>query len=124
MGSNLFQFQIRNLCISYRDSPDSTVFAHQKNRTIAKRTNWGLEYSRVQNRHIPMFINFWNFFQGLQSYYGLKRLKVYYVSLDISWGYVYSFCQIFQRLRLFKGLCLFRTLEYSNCNLIKALEPL
>ena len=31
-------------------------------------------YSRVRNKHTPMFINFWNFFQGLRSYYGLKRL--------------------------------------------------
>ena len=28
-------------------------------------------------------------------------------------GYAYSFCQIFQRPRLFKGLHLFRTLEYQ-----------
>ena len=60
-----------------------------------------------------MFINFWNFFQGLQSYYGLKGLKFYYISLHILRGYVYSFCQIFQRLCLFKGLRLFRTLEYG-----------
>ena len=32
-------------------------------------------YSRVQNKHNPTFIIFWKFFQGLQSYYGLKRLK-------------------------------------------------
>ena len=69
-------------------------------------------YSRVRNKHSPTFINFLNFFQGLRSYYGLKRLKFYYISLHILRGYVYSFCQIFQRLRLFKGLRLFRTLEY------------
>jgi hypothetical protein len=57
------------------------------------------------------FINFWNFFQGLRSYYGLKRLKLYYINLHILRGYVHCFCQIFQRLRLFKGLRLFRTLE-------------
>ena len=61
-------------------------------------------YSKVWNKHTPMFINFWNFFQGLRSYYGLKRLRFYYISLHILRGYVYSFCQIFQRLRLFKGL--------------------
>ena len=71
-------------------------------------------YSRVCNKYSPTFINFWNFFQGLRSYYGLKRLTFYYISLNILRGYVYSFCQIFQRLRLFKVLCLFRTLEYSK----------
>ena len=49
-----------------------------------------MEYSRVQNKHTPTFINFWNFFQGLWYYYELKRLKFYYISLQI-----------------FKGLCLF-----------------
>ena len=71
-------------------------------------------YCRVQNKRIPSFINFWNFIQGLQSYCGLKSLKFYYISLHILSGYVYSFCQIFQRLRLFKELRLFRTLEYKN----------
>ena len=68
-------------------------------------------YSRVRNKRTPTFIKFWNFFQGLWSYYGLKRLQFYYISLHILRGYVYYFCQIFQRLRLFKGLRLFRTLE-------------
>ena len=69
-------------------------------------------YSRVRNKHTPTFINFWNFFQGVRSYSGLKRLSFYYISLHILRGYVYSFCQIFQRLCLFKGLRLFQTLEY------------
>ena len=51
------------------------------------------------------------FSKGLQSYYGLERLKFYYISLHILMGYVYSFCKIFHRLRLFKGLRLFWTLE-------------
>ena len=38
----------------------------------------------------------------------------YYISLQILRDYVYFFCQIFQRLRLFKGLRLFQTLEYHN----------
>ena len=41
----------------------------------------------------------------------VKRLTFYYISLHILRGYVYSFCQIFQRLRLFKGLRLFQSLE-------------
>ena len=81
---------------------------------------WIFLYSRVRNKHSPTFINFWNFFQGLWSYYGLKRLKFYYISLHILRGYVYSFCQIFQRLRLFKGLRLFRTLEQSWFDLINS----
>ena len=51
-----------------------------------------------------MFINFVNFFKGLWSYYGLKRFEFYYITLHILRGYVYSFCQIFQILHLFKGL--------------------
>ena len=35
------------------------------------------------------------FFQGLRSYYGLKRLQLYYISLHILRGYIYSICQIF-----------------------------
>ena len=45
------------------------------------------DYSRVRNKHTPTFINFWNFFQGLPSYCGLKRLKFYYISLHILRGY-------------------------------------
>ena len=71
-----------------------------------------LDYSRVQNKRTPTFINFWNIFQGLRSYYGLKRHKFYYISLHILRGYVYSFCQIFQKLCLFKRLCQFQILEY------------
>ena len=54
------------------------------------------------NVHLRLLI-FGIFFQGLQSYYRLKRLKFYYISLHILRGYVYSFCQNFQRLYLFKG---------------------
>jgi hypothetical protein len=61
-------------------------------------------YSRVRNKHTPTFINFWIFLQGLWSYYGLNRLKFYNIRLHILKGYVYSFCQIFQRLCLFKGV--------------------
>ena len=74
-------------------------------------------YSRVWNKHTPTFINFLNFFQGLQSYYGLKRLKFYYTRLHILRGYVYHLFQIFQRLRLFKVLRLFWTLEYVQARL-------
>ena len=48
-------------------------------------------YSRVSNKRIPTFINFWNFFQGLWSYYGLKRLKFYYISLRVLRGYIHFF---------------------------------
>ena len=41
------------------------------------------DYFRVWNKHAPTFINFWNFFQELWSYYGLKRLKFYYISVHI-----------------------------------------
>ena len=68
-------------------------------------------YSRVRNKHSLMLINFLTFFQGLWPYSGLHR--AYFISISIRYkcGYSYSFCQIFQELWLFKGLCLFRTLE-------------
>ena len=64
-----------------------------------------------------MFINFWifpPFFLCLSiknsNYLAFKRGGHNY-----SRGFVYCFCQIFQELRLFKRLCLFRTLEYRAC---------
>ena len=33
------------------------------------------DYSRIQNKRTPKVINFLNFFQGPQSYYGLKDLN-------------------------------------------------
>ena len=66
-------------------------------------------YSRVWNKYNTIFIIFWNFFS--RGYSLIKDLKDY-KSLHILGGNLYSFCQIFQRLHLFKGLCLFRTLEY------------
>ena len=60
----------------------------------------------VRNKRTPTFIIFWNFFQG-------DGLFTDHITLHILRGYIYSFFQIFQRLRLFKGLRLFRTLEYT-----------
>ena len=85
---------------------------------------WGLiDYSSVLNKHTSTFINFWNFFQGLLTYYGFKRLKFYYISLHILRGYVYFFLSNFpERLRLFKGVRLFQTLEYAVFMLLKVLS--
>ena len=71
-------------------------------------------YSRVRNKRTPTFIIFWIFFQGLCSYYGLKRLEFYYISLHILRACVYFSCRIFQKLRLFKQLHLFWTLEQQK----------
>ena len=60
-----------------------------QNTTVCSKTI----YSRVRNKRNPKFINFWNFFQALWSYYGLKRDKFYCISLHILRGYIYSFCQ-------------------------------
>ena len=68
-------------------------------------------YSRVQNKHTPMLINFLTFFQGLRPYSGLHRAYLSNISKRYKWSYAYSFCQIFQGLCLFKGVRLFRTLE-------------
>ena len=73
---------------------------------------WKILYSRVRNKHTPMFINFLTFFQGLQPYSGLHRAYFCSISLRYKWGYAYSFCQIIQVLCLFKRLRLFQTLEY------------
>ena len=62
------------------------------------------EYSRVQNKHSPTLINFLTFFQGLQPYSGLHRAYFSNISIRYKWGYAYSFCQIFQGLRLFQTL--------------------
>ena len=68
-------------------------------------------YSRVQNKHTPMLINFLTFFQGLRPYDGLHRAYLSSIRISYKWSYTYSFCQIFQGLRLFKGVRLFRSLE-------------
>ena len=65
----------------------------------------GHDFSRVRNKRIPTFINFCNFFRGYGLITDLKDLNfTKYISFHILRGYVYSFCQILQRLRLFKGL--------------------
>ena len=53
------------------------------------------------------------FFLGLRSYSGLHRAYLSSKCTRYKWGCAYSFCQSFQGLRLFKGLLLFQTLEYS-----------
>ena len=70
-----------------------------------------IAYSRVQNKHTPMLINFLTFFQGLWHYSGLHRAYLSSISIRYKWGYAYSYCQIFQGLHLFKGVGLFHTLE-------------
>ena len=51
---------------------------------------------------------------------GLKDLNF---TTHILRGYIYSFCQIFQRPRLFKGLHLFRTLEYLEAAQLMLTQP-
>ena len=41
---------------------------------------WKILYSRVRNKHTPMFINFLTFFQGLQPYSGLHRANLSNIS--------------------------------------------
>ena len=60
-------------------------------------------YSRVRNKCTPMFIDFWKFFQGIRSYYGLKRLKFYYISLHIGGDYVYSFFKFTRSYKFIQG---------------------
>ena len=73
--------------------------------------------SGINNKHTPTLIDLLTFFQGLRPYSGLHRASFSSISsIRCKWGYAYSFCQIFHRLRLFKGLCLFQTLEYLHSN--------
>ena len=51
--------------------------------TIYITSNWRwrfcqILYSRVRNKRTTTFINFWIFFQGLWSYYRLKKLYILY----------------------------------------------
>ena len=73
-----------------------------------------VSYSRFRNKHSPRLINFLTFFQGLRPYSGIHRVYLSNISIRYKWGYAYSFCQNFQGLRLFKGVRLFRTLEYDS----------
>ena len=59
---------------------------------------------------------------GLRPYYGLKRLKFYYISLHILRSYVYSFCESFQRLCLFKGLHLFQARTYMLWEIVEIIK--
>ena len=62
--------------------------------------------------NIPLLLLIFGIFsRGYGLFTDLKDLNF---TTHILRGYIYSFCQIFQRLRLFKGLHLFRTLEYSG----------
>ena len=66
-----------------------------------------MKYSRFLNKFTPTLINFLTFFQGLRFYSGLHRAHFSSISIRYKRGYAYSFCQIFQGLRLFQ------TLEYK-----------
>ena len=53
--------------------------------------------------NIPLrLLIFVTFFQGLWSFSYSSSISIRY-----KWSYAYSFCQILQGLRLFKGVCLF-----------------
>ena len=74
----------RNLLIQLTGSKTS------KEIKLLKTDSKEAFYSRVRNKCTHTSINFWNLFQELQSYYGLQKLKFYYISLYILRGYVYS----------------------------------
>ena len=61
--------------------------------------------------NIPIRLLIFGYFS--RDYILIKRLIFYYITLHILGGYVNSLCQFFQGLLLFKGIHLFRTLEYS-----------
>ena len=64
-------------------------------RKLQKCLNYK-DYTVESGINVTLRSLFLDFFQGLLSYYGLKRLRFYYISLHILRGYVYCFCQIFQ----------------------------
>ena len=59
------------------------------------------------NKHTPTLINCLIFLQGLGPYSVLNRAYLCSISIRFKWGYTYSFSQVFQGLRLFKGVRLF-----------------
>ena len=75
-----------------------------KQTTLLDFTLFQKKYSWVRNKHSPTLINFLFFFQGLRPYSGLHRAYFSSISIRYKWGYAYSFCQIFQGLRLFQTL--------------------
>ena len=83
------------------------VFSEKKLPPQKTETN----YFRFENKRTTLsLLIFRFFFQGLQSYCGLKRLK-FYPGHKFAHLHIFSFCQIFQRLFSFKGLRLFENLE-------------
>ena len=120
--NNVFSFRVAR-----RDSTDDRHFSLEelkmlphnkyqliKNLNIRENIQICSEYSRVRNKRTPTLINFLTFFQGLRPYSGLHRAYLSSISIRYKQSYAYSFCQIFQRLRLFKGVRLFPTLEQGK----------
>ena len=70
-------------CTYMKDIHTGNIYILKSIQDLNFRLRIQIFHSRVRNKHTPTFINFWNFFQGLWSYYGLKRLKLYYISLHI-----------------------------------------
>ena len=60
------------------------------------------------------YINFWNSFQGLLSYYGLKRLKLYYISLHIL-GATFIFLSNFPEATFIQGAMFIRDSRVWIC---------
>ena len=106
-----FQVPHSNLCANLANHQKWTCFHVLIIIILEDKLPQKMEYSRVRNKHSPTLINFLTFFQGLRPYSGLHRAYFSSISIRYKWGYDYSFCQIFQGLRLFKGLRLFQTLE-------------
>ena len=67
------------------------------------------QYSRVRKKHTGTIINFSGFWLCIKVS-NLCYLRGDYV---YSRGFVYCFCQMLNGLCLFKGVRLFRTLEYT-----------
>ena len=75
-------------------------------------------FIKILQKFLPSRLNGFTYLLKFEDFLpymltGTTRLfgSIEYISFHILRGYVYSFCQIFQRLRLFKGLHLFRTLR-------------
>ena len=107
MTLNLWNFKnilgfIQTIIATYLLSFYSTLLSSSSdsNNQFWETNSW---YSRVRNKHTPTFISFWNFFQGLRFYYGLKRLKFYFISLHILRSYIYSFLSNFPEATFIQG---------------------
>ena len=85
------------------------------------KEGWWLQTTLDSRINVPLrLLYFLSFFSGLQPYSGLHRAYLSSIGMRYEWGYACSFCQIFQGLRLFKGVRLFQIADYTRTPTVAA----